>query len=127
MCRASAIPVLLAVEHAYGRMPSDIEGKGPISAPNRVRRHPGTMIGETFVWVVDNRRLHEDSRHYDSHEAEKAMLLDPPGIWQIMGIMDSGMQCICTILRLLGTPLARTPLSGGPVSEPRGAAYRSRA
>jgi fatty acid synthase len=36
------------------------------------------MMGRAPLYEpIDNRRFHEDSRRYDSHEIEKAMLLDP--------------------------------------------------
>ena len=36
------------------------------------------MMGRAALYEpIDNRRFHEDKRGYDSHEVEKAMLLDP--------------------------------------------------
>lgn len=36
------------------------------------------MMGRAALYEpIDNRRFHEDSKKYDSHEIEKAMLLNP--------------------------------------------------
>lgn len=36
------------------------------------------MMGRAALYEpIDNRRFHEDSRHYDAHEIEKSMLLNP--------------------------------------------------
>ena len=42
------------------------------------RRLEEGMMGRAALYEpIDNRRFHEDKRGYDSHEVEKAMLLDP--------------------------------------------------
>ena len=42
------------------------------------RRFQEAMLGHADLYTpVDNRRFHEDGRGYDSHEVEKAMLLNP--------------------------------------------------
>ncbi len=80
---------------------------------------------------VDNRRFHEDSRHYDSHEAEKAMLgLTLRHVWQIMGIMDSGMHNNMHDTAQAGGVLSAQHgllIRAQGLSEPQAAVYRSRA
>ena len=68
-----------AVEHAYGQ---DVlrtwKGRANKRLAEGGRHRRDGMIGRKPLFeLIDNRRFHEDSRHYDSHEAEKAMLLDP--------------------------------------------------
>ena len=42
------------------------------------RRLEEGMMGRAALYEpIDNRRFHEDSRGYNAHEVEKAMLLDP--------------------------------------------------
>ena len=42
------------------------------------RRLEEGMMGRAALYEpIDNRRFHEDKHGYDSHEVEKAMLLDP--------------------------------------------------
>ena len=42
------------------------------------RRLEEGMMGRAALYEpIDNRRFHEDSKRYDAHEVEKAMLLDP--------------------------------------------------
>ena len=40
------------------------------------------MMGRAALYEpIDNRRFHEDSRGYNAHEVEKAMLLDRTRAW----------------------------------------------
>lgn len=68
-----------AVEHAYGQDALRTwKGRANKRLAEGGRHRRDGMIGRKPLFeLIDNRRFHEDSRHYDSHEAEKAMLLDP--------------------------------------------------
>ena len=68
-----------AVEHAYGQDALRTwRGRADKRLAEGGRHRRDGMIGRKPLFEpIDNRRFHEDSRHYDSHEAEKAMLLDP--------------------------------------------------
>lgn len=79
-----------AVEHAHGLQALQAwrERANKRLAAGQYRLEKGMMGAVSLFEPVDHRHLRDDSKHYDGHEVEKAMLLNPAARLSVSGYYE---------------------------------------